>query len=406
MALRWTLYEGSQLFTAIRALNLASNWDEFRAALQDWDIISQNFVYADDQGNIGYQAAGKIPIRVAGHQGIVPVPGWNGEYEWQGFIPAAELPTLFNPPAGFIATANNRAVSSNYPYLIAYDWYNPGYRAQRITELLAEDHDFTMDDMQAIQSQSYSPPAAVLRPYLLAIEPQNERQARALDYVAAWDLQYEPDAVGATIFETWYLSMLDSTVYDEMGAELHGEYAALPTKHVPMLIELMKDPTNPWFDDVSTPAVETRDEIIRRSLENALNWLEDQYRRDFDDLPWGKVHMASFAHVPFGSSGIPPLENLFNSNQVPVSGSRFTVNVTWYSDPFAAEFGTAQRMIIDMANATNGLAINSTGQSEHLFHANREDQITMWRDFAYHAMPLSLAEVKDNTDPVLTLKPQ
>src|SRR6185436_16128679 len=158
--------EGSQLFEAILQINLVTNWDQFRQALSHWDMPGQNFVYADVEGNIGYQATGRTPIRSAGDQGLMPVPGWTGEHEWQGFVPFDEMPSVLNPPAGFIATANNKIVGEEYPYELAYDW-DPGYRAQRITDLLKADDNITLEDMQTIQADTYSLPAEALAHYLL-----------------------------------------------------------------------------------------------------------------------------------------------------------------------------------------------------------------------------------------------
>jgi penicillin amidase len=136
MALRWVQHDGSTLFTSILALNMASNWEEFRAALANWDTPGQNVFYADREGNIGYQAVGKIPIRPNGN-GRLPVPGWTSENEWQGYIPYEELPTAFNPEQGFLLSANHRVEPEGYPYYIS-DSYTPGYRAQQIEDLLKD----------------------------------------------------------------------------------------------------------------------------------------------------------------------------------------------------------------------------------------------------------------------------
>src|SRR5206468_2296625 len=161
-----------------------TNWDQFRQALSYWDVPSQNFVYADVDGNIGYQTPGRIPIRAPGHQGVVPVSGWTGTYEWQGYIPFDQLPHVLNPSRGFLATANNKIVSDDYPFMLANEW-DPGYRAKRITDLLAANNKVTLQDMQTIQADTYSLAAEAMVPYLLAIQPQDDRQARALDQVRA-----------------------------------------------------------------------------------------------------------------------------------------------------------------------------------------------------------------------------
>jgi penicillin amidase len=426
MSLRWTLYEGNQVFKSIALLNLATNWDEFRAALQYWDTPGQNFVYADVEGNIGYQATGKMPIRAPGHQGTVPMPGWTDEYEWQGFIPFDELPTVFNPPAGFIATANNRVVSDDYPYLLSYEW-DPGYRAEQINDFLAADDSITLEDIRDLQAQTYSPPAEAMRAYLLAVEPENDLQAQALAQVEAWDSYYETDRPGASIYETWYLFLLQNTIWDELGGEeedrgplLRGlveQYQIYLTRHLPMMIKLMAEPNHPWFDDVDTPEVETRDEIARRSLAEAVDWLSERYGRNPAEWRWGRLHTMSFVHIPIGQSGIALAERLFNTTPIPARGANFAVNLagTTFSvstfvspqeQPFEVVYGVSQRMILDLGNPDNSLAINSTGQSEHLFHPHREDLISMWQNVEYHPMFFTQEAVEKNAEAVLTLTPK
>ncbi len=407
ISLSWTLYEGSVVFRSIIRLNLATNWDEFHAALADWDTLSQNFVYADLEGNIGYQAAAKIPIRTADHAGIMPVPGWTGEYEWQGFVPYEELPRFLNPPAGFIATANNKVVSDDYPYRLWGEWF-PGYRARRITDILAADAQATIEESQTLQGDSYSMPAQALRPYMLAVEPENDLQAKALEHLKDWDLYFETDRVGASVYETWYLFLLEEIISDELGEDLAGLYQRNVRKHAPLMIEWMAEPDAPWFDDQDTPEVETRDDILSRSLAGAVNWLSQHFGNNPDRWQWGRIHTATFVHTPLGQSGISVIENLFNSDAIPAPGSQFTVNnerFIWPEPPFSVNHGTAMRMIVDLSDLDNMSAANSTGQSEHLFHRNREDQIPLWQNIEYHSTFFTRQAVQEHAEHTLTLTP-
>lgn len=411
MSLRWTLYDGNSILDAIQQINLAANWDEFRTALRDWDAPGQNFLYADRQGNIGYQAAGRVPIRQMGQMGLLPVPGWTGSYEWQGFIPFEQLPHAFNPPAGFLATANNKVTSDDYPYPLTYDWV-PAYRVQRISDLLSAKDHLTLEDMKAIQAQTYSPPADILRSYLTSIAPADDLETQALDQVRAWDAYYEADRVGASVYTTWYIFMVRNTVDDELSASqpdtaLTDEYLLQGNMHVPAMIELMTDPNNRWFDDVNTPQVETRDDIARRSLVDAIAWLSLHYGRNPQQWQWGQVHTVTFTHTPLGQTGIPPLDAVFNSPSIPARGDQFSVDMTAFrwSEPFAVGFGTAQRMIIDLSDWDLSLAIHTTGQNEQVFHPHRQDMISMWEDVRYHALPFSSDAVEADAKDTLTLTP-
>jgi len=225
MALRWALGDSGPLVRALASVNLARGWEEFRAAMRLWEAPGQNFVYADVDGNIGYQATGKIPIRAPGHRGIEPVPGWTGDNEWMGFIPFEELPTAYNPPAGYVATANNKVTSDDYPYTIAHHWF-PGYRARRITDLLAGSDRHTVENMRRIQSDTYSLPGEALLPHLLAVKPEGDAETRALALVSAWDLRYEADRVGATIFQAWYARLLRNLLAQKLGPKLVERYLA------------------------------------------------------------------------------------------------------------------------------------------------------------------------------------
>lgn len=113
--MRWTALEPSTIFKALFGIDIAQNWEEFRQAAADWSVPSQNMVFADTDGNIAYQTPGKIPIRLPGHNGDYPVPGWTDEYEWQGYIPFDKLPNVYNPPVGYIVSANNEVVGATYP---------------------------------------------------------------------------------------------------------------------------------------------------------------------------------------------------------------------------------------------------------------------------------------------------
>jgi penicillin amidase len=404
LALKWTALEGTHLFNAVHGINLAANWDEFRQALTFWDAPSQNFVYADVEGNIGYQSPGKIPIRAPGHQGSVPVPGWTGEYEWQGFIPFDELPRTFNPPAGFIATANNKVVTDDYPYRITDDWAAP-YRAQRITDLLVSDDSITIEDMQNIHSQTYSLPAEALRPYLSAVEPADDLQASAMELFRQWDLCNEADCTGASVFQVWYWFLVDNVFRDELGDALMDRYRAYSNTHMPLLIEWMEQPDNPWFDDVNTPEVETREDVVRSSLADAVGWLRDNYGEDPAEWEWGKLHTKTFVHNPLGQSGISIIEWLFNSDTIPARGDGFTVDAASYSfgDPFTMGGGVSQRYIADLSDFSNSLSIHTTGQSGHLFHPHREDFIPLWQNVEYHPMVFDREQVEANAEATLTL---
>lgn len=408
MALHWTVIDGTALFGAVARLDQARNWDEFRQALSGWEAPSQNFVYADVDGNIGYQATGKIPIRAKSGLGLVPAIGWDGASEWVDYIPFDKLPFSLNPPQGFIGTANNKVVTDSYPYLIANEW-DIGYRAKRISDLLAANSHVTLDDMATIQSDTYSLPAETLRPYLLAITPQNDEQRRALDVVKSWNLRYDLDQVGGSIYQVWYWFLLQNTLKDDLGDALAdrylaGNYERHGTFQLPLMTKMMSDPNEKWFDDKTTPQVETRDDIILKSLSDALKWLNEHYGSDSTKWSWGNLHVLTLPEQPFGASA---LARFFNGPNVPARGDNFTIDSGSfrYSNPFTMVHGSSQRLLVDLSNVANARGIITTGQSGQLFHPHRQDQVAMWQNVEYHPMLFDRAQIDAQAEATLTLTP-
>ena len=405
-ALRWSALAGGRLIDSLAALNLAQDWPSFHKALADWDAPSVNFVYADVDGHIAYQSTGRIPMRAAGHQGLVPVPGWDGRSEWQGFIPYEEMPTLLDPPSGFIVTANNKVVADDYPHYIAYDMADP-YRARRITDLLTAGHQLTRDGLRAMQADTLSLHAEAIRPALLSVAPSGEKEQKALDQVRRWDLRYDPGSAGASIYEAWYWHLLGDILEDELGPDVLKEYRIVGMSQIPSIIDLLSRPDDPLFDDKRTPAVEHRDDIVHRSLTEAVAWLAERYGDDPAGWTYGKIHSVTLVHSPLGQSGIAPLERLFNSATYPAPGTAFTINaeVADVTKPFAVNFGSSQRMIVDLADLESSTWVNSTGQDAQLFRPHREDQIPKWAAVQDYPMTYGEAAVKAHPEARLTLAP-
>jgi penicillin G amidase len=406
LAERWMATEGTRLLTAIVQINRAADWNDFRAALRFWGTPGQHFVYADRDGNIGYQAAGLIPRRTPNHTGLVPVPGWTGTYEWQGTIPFDELPSQLNPFDGMIITANNAVRTDASPYRLSVE-HDPGYRAQRIRDLLTAQSPLDIEEMQRIQNDTFSLPAAQLRAYLKDIVPTTALQMDALAQLTSWDGRFDTDHIGALIFSTWYWCLVQQVLHDNLPEDLLDEFLTYEIIHVPFTIALLHDRTNEWFDDRTTPQIEQRSEIVQQSFERAVAWLEEHYGTAPERWTWGRAHTVTLVHQPFGQSGIKPLEMLVNSNRLPIGGDNFTVNATSFnfSAPFNTIGGPAQRLLIDLTGPDRSLMINSTGQSGHLFHPHQRDMLDLWLRGEYIPMYFSREAVEANTKDVLILVP-
>ncbi len=402
LALSWTALQPGTMVHSVLLLDQASNWEEFREALSYWDVPSQNFVYADVEGNIGYQAPGRIPIRASG-DGSMPVPGWTGEYEWVGYIPFDELPRAFNPAEGYVVTANNAVVGPDFPYFISMDWA-PGYRARRIVELIEADPSLSLADMQAIQGDSSPVWAQDVLPYLRSLSSDDPRLAEALELLRAWDGRAVRDSARAALFEAFRLHLIDFTFSDELGEQLLRQAQGSASV---ALVDLLADETSPWFDDIDTPEVETRDEILLLALEEAVGELTETLGQNMARWRWGDLHTATFENQSLGQSGIGMIEAIFNRGPVPVDGSSGTVNATSYSlnSPYTVSGVPSQRQVVDLGDFTRSVSMHTTGQSGHPYHRHYDDMIDPWRNIEYHPMLWERADVEADAEGVLVLTP-
>jgi len=398
LALQWTaLRERSRLFESVLMLDRAQNWNEFRAALRLWDVPSQNFVFADVDGNIGYQMPGNIPIRAKG-DGTVPVPG-TGEYEWTGYVPFDELPFVYNPPTHFVATANQAVVPPTYKYLIATDWSAP-YRKQRIDDLLKAKDKLSVDDIKAIQGDVYSMPLAQLQKYVVAVQPDGFLQQRAMDQVKAWDGRLTTDTVGGTIVAV----TLEKLVGDVFGAQLGSgnllrDYVGAVDYNRRVALALLEQPNGAWWGK------DGRDAMLKRSYAEAVDWLGSQFGDAPVDWRWGRLHTATFGH-PLGS--VQPLDRLFNAGPVAVPGGVNTVFATSY-DPSASSFEvdsvSSMRMIVDLSNLANSLQIHTTGQAGQPLDKHYSDMVLLWRDVQYAPFYFDRAALDKVKEGLLVLMP-
>ncbi|HEY6101797.1 MAG TPA: penicillin acylase family protein, partial [bacterium] len=201
VALRWTALEPGTILGSVLRLDEARNWSEFREALKLWTVPAQNFVYADGDGNIGYQLPGRIPVRAKG-DGLLPVPGWTGEYEWVGEIPFDELPSSFNPERGYIVTANNRIIPDGYQHFIAAEW-DPGFRAQRIEAMLTAQPKVSPEVVADMQLDTTSLPAQAIIRSLQGVQVTEEPDASLLAELRAWDGVLAPESQAAAIYEAF-----------------------------------------------------------------------------------------------------------------------------------------------------------------------------------------------------------
>ncbi len=407
LALRWTALEPGTLFESVLALNRAQTFDQFRDALRLWDVPSQNFVYADVDGNIGYQMPGRVPIR-AGYDGALPVPGWDSQRTWSGFVPFDELPYQLNPARGYVVTANQPVVAGPAPYAITGNAADMGYRGARITALIEADPLLSVDDVARIQADNYSLNAEVMLPYVLALEINDPAVRAAQQQLAGWDRQMHRDSTAAAIYASLYRALVRA-MFDE----------ALPPDLWPsggdntwaVLAQLLPQPENAWWGPAG------RDEALRAALTTGVAYLRDRLGDNPNEWRWGRLHETYLRNRTLGRSGVGPIEALLNRGPYPTSGGSSIVNATSFnlacegrtpvpcSNPFETTNLPSMRMIVDLSDLDNTRVIHTTGQSGHTASRHYADMAEPWAAIAFLRMPFSRAAVEAATTDRLYLNP-
>jgi penicillin amidase len=410
LALRWTALEPNRLFQAVFELNRAGNFDEFRDALRNFAAPAQNIVYADVDGNIGYQMPSSVPIRASG-DGLLPVPGWTDEHEWLSFIPFDELPYSYNPPQGYIATANNAVVGPDYPYMISREW-DAGYRAARIVELLEANPRLTVEDMAAIQGDNTNLGAAEVLPVLFQVDLQDRDLMNEAATLRGWDYQMNAASREAAVYISFFNRLLALTFHDDVPEDFwpSGGGSTWLT-----LRAILPKPTAGWWDNTQTDGVEGRDDIFRQAFAAGLADLTTRLGDNPDRWTWGGLHTTTFENETVGQSGISVIDGLFNRGPYATSGGSSIVNNTGWNltrddrdppgDPYAVPGGPSMRMIVDLGNLDNSLTIFTTGQSGHAFHPHYIDFAEPWAAIEYHPMNWSRAQVDAAARDTLRLTP-
>lgn len=424
LSLAWTALTPSRTADAILGLNLATNFEEFREATRLFAVPSQNIVYADRDGHIGYQAPGLIPVRRAAipraPAGYWPAPGWDSRYDWQGFVDVGDLPWVLDPPDGVVVTANQAVTAGPRPFLTT-DW-DRGWRATRIAQRLGELDEVGPDDMRAIQLDARDSFAPVLVQALLALpledtesDPDTEglleftREAREL--LRGWDAttpagDAEAGAAAAYYNAVWR-NLIELTFDDELPAGLKADGGGRYRSAVQTLLE---DENSAWWDDKLTPNVtEGKNEILRRALTEARLELTRELGKDPSKWQWGKLHRVSLEHRVLGGPTVPgPVRWLVNDGPYELPGGSAVVNANAWdtSEGYSVTAAPSMRMVVDLANLDASTWINQTGTSGHPASDHYSDQAEDWAKGVQRPWPFTEAAVRDTDPEVLTLRPE
>ena len=386
-SLRWAAAEPGAYQFPFLDVNRARNWTEFRAALKRYPGPGQNFVYADREGNIGYQAAGVLPIR-RGHKGDVPVDGWSGTNEWSGFIPFEDLPSFFNPPDGVVVTANQNPFPKDYKYSVHGD-FSAHYRANQIRDLLKTKAKWAPADMITVQKDVYSPFSQFLAQQVVAsvdsLKPTNPAFPPAVELLRGWNGQVEKGSAAplliALVYQHVKKAMVDSAAPGKVDSYLDLMSQAVVER-------ILRDRPEGWF--------KSYDEMLIKALDSAIEAgrkLQGSDVKRWNYGPYNELRLVSpvLGHVGDGIPGVGEWVNSMigsyaNIGPYEMSGSSTTVKQT------TRRLGPSMRYVADLSSWDQSLMGVVTGESGQVGSSNYKDQ---WESYyAGKGTPFSFDHVQ------------
>ena len=396
-AMMWTGNEGTGAFEAFLKLDKATNFQEFRAAFSTIALPELVMGYADTEGNIGYQSIAKTPMRRQADC-MLPVPGWDGQYDWTGYLPYDEMPYDYNPSAGYFGGFNNLAKRtgtklSNFYYF---------ERSVRFAEIMkGRTTPVSPDDARKLELDTVSVVAKRLVPYVLAAAKDDKELAKYVALFDGWDFDLTKDSAAAALYGSFYFHFLTDAFADEIPKDIWSDLTEGDLMYFvdQMVAKYIGQNDNPWFDDTTTTdKVETRDDIIKKSMAEAVAELKDRLGKDPAQWRWGKLHEMTFSHQ---LGEVLPFLNL---RPVPIGGDFFTIGAAnWdFKKPYRMTEGGCIRMIVDFSDIEKSTLISPPGQSGHFLSPHYKDLVSRW--VSNQQIPMHYGTAKELKD-VLILKP-
>jgi penicillin G amidase len=379
-ALRWTGRDVAIRPSLTVAAARATSFEEFRAAVLQVGCPGQNFVYADVDGTIAYQLTGAHPVRSNG-DGTEPVPGWNDEHEWIGVIEPEELPTVIDPPEGFIVTANDGAHAAASVHPVSNDFHEP-HRANRITALLRARDDHDVASMAAIQRDTVSLPAIRTIRLLTSVTPADDRQRDAIALLRDWDGDLDAGSHAAALYEAWTRAIARRALGPRLGQDLCSTYIASAESWTGSVLPRLLDGPNRWVDD----------DLVLAALDEAVE--------EVGGRTWGDIHRLVLAH-PLAS--IPGLEALFVAADSPLGGDGHTVAQGGIDGPdgFRAGVIASWRAVWDLGDLDRSGCVFPSGASGNPGSPHWNDQLSLYLQGRLRPSPVHLVV----GDEALTIAP-
>lgn len=416
VSLAWTALQPGRTADAVFAFDTARSADDIRAAAELFEVPAQNIVFATADGHIGYQAPGRVPVRarVAGSpvpsDGSWPRDGRDPAYDWQGWVPADQMPRALDPDSGVIVAANQAVLPDGAGPFLTSDW-DYGFRSERIGALLQQQVDsgrkLTVEDMNTVQQDDWSAYAQVLLPALLAVDIEDDYDAAGQELLADWDGHMDADSPAAAYFAAVWRNLLQATFWDDLPEEMRPDGGS---RWLVVVRTMLERPDDRFWDDRSTlNVVESRDEILTQALVSARRDLTVEMSKDPSDWNWGDLHTLRLEHPVLGGSSVPaPVRALVNPAPVQMSGTSSVVNATGWdagTGSFAVTTGPSMRMVVDMGDLDASTWVTGTGTSGHPASKHYDDQLETWASGGTFPFPFTADAVREATVDELTLRP-
>ncbi len=407
ISMRWTALDFSDEFLGIYLINKAAGWAEFKDGVKEFTVPGQNFIYADINGNIGYICGARLPKRSSNSPTMV-YDGTISKYDWTGFIPFDEMPMVYNPGRNFLATANNKTMLE-FKYHISNLWEPPS-RIERIEELLNSKSKHSVADFKKYQNDFFSKYASRIVPEILkafeGAKISDKNLEFSLELLRKWNFEMDLKSQTPAIYAVFFQHLLKNTFMDEMGEELFKEYIFIANIPYRVINSLLSKDYSFWFDNIKTEVIESKEQIIRKSLVDALADLENRLGKNIAVWQWKELHSLTFKHFFSGRSSI--VDRIVNVGPFEISGDGTTVCNTEYSfeDPYSVKLGPSMRYIFDFSEPETYHYILAGGQSGHPISEHYADMTKLWLKGEYLKMNTDFAVIAERAEDILILNPK
>ncbi|MBW2179213.1 MAG: penicillin acylase family protein, partial [Deltaproteobacteria bacterium] len=404
ITMRWSMFESMSPSLGFRTLISAQNVQDIRESLSSVSTIMLNFVFADTQGNIGWQTSGRIPIRSGGN-GLVPFEVKSSSDNWTGWIPFNDMPHSYNPEKGWLGTCNHKIIKSDYPYYYS-SHFSPSYRYRRLKELLDSPGVKTVDDHWRFQRDTMNLMAKQIAPIMEKALSAHEDTKKMGEVLAQWDFMDDPDKAGPTVFQAVFREFALLTYQDELGVELAEAMLNVWYFWQERLNSMILTGVSPWFDNGNTKdKKESMNDLFHQAALSVKEELGAKYGKNPKDWLWGKAHLMEFVS-PIRRKGFG--KGFIGAGSHPAPGSQETLYRGYYkfTKPYNVYVPASLRMVADLGDNDKILAVLPGGVSGRLFDKHMKDQVKPYMNGDKMYWWFSDSAIKEHAKHTLILSPQ